>query len=472
MEHEFSDKLARLLDRVDQDDRGGQVAEMLITHPELIDCYLQQLRVHSLLEWSLGGRAALGSDEPPFECSLVDAASPTPATTSVAGRRTTARTILWSSVAVIALVVVGILYQPSVQPPVVGQLIAVGDIQWAESTAPLQVGASVRQGVLESTSGSCALRLTSGVELACDDAFRLRIVSGMHVKLERGSLRANVPDGAHGFSVDTPDMVLVDRGTEFGVKTRSGHNTKVVVFRGEVDVLAKDVADGGAPRRLVQGEAVQLVAGSEVLDRVPQVISAGVAHTWSTADDVAALFSIRDNIRASDSLKYYNIVAGGLHEDVPAWVDRLHEWNGTTAAGMPEFIRGADYVKTFNDDRYNPSFKMYVTVHRPAMLYIFVDNRIDKLPDWLVNIFEDTGEDLGLDESYRPPSRVKSARGPGKSIDSTFSIWRRKVSQPAEFEFGSMQSLPSFGMYALAAKPLDWHDSPDPKVEDATENKK
>jgi hypothetical protein len=243
--------------------------------------------------------------------------------------------------------------------------------------------------------------------------------------------------------------------TEFGVNAEAGMGTVVAVFRGEVDVRTKHLHRGGATRRLTQGEAARLLSGNSKLDRVTQVTSGGKPTNWSADGSGGALISIRDNIRAADNLKYYNIVVGGLHEDVPSWVDRVHEWNGITPDGIPEIVRGADYVQTFNDDRYNPSFRMYITVHEPATLFVLIDNRVINLPEWLVRDFRDTGEDIGLEEGLYGNYRMESARGAGQSIDQIFSIWKRIVPEPMELELGGIDSQPNYGMYGLAATPLD-----------------
>jgi hypothetical protein len=53
---------------------------------------------------------------------------------------------------------------------------------------------------------------------------------------------------------------------------------------------------------------------------------------------------------------------------------------------------------------------------------------------------------------------MKLARGTGQSIDQKFSIWRRVVHKPVVLELGSIDAPPKFGMYGLAAKPLEPSD--------------
>src|SRR5438477_11532680 len=91
---------------------------------------------------------------------------------------------------------------------------------------------------------------------------------------------------------------------------------------------------------------------------------------------------VRDNIRKGDSIKSYQIVRGGLEEDVLAFVDRNHQWNGVDAKGMPPFLVGADYIMPFNDDKFVPNLELNVRLLRPATLYVFLDNNM-VVPDWL-----------------------------------------------------------------------------------------
>jgi len=118
---------------------------------------------------------------------------------------------------------------------------------------------------------------------------------------------------------------------------------------------------------------------------------------------------VRDNIeRDPTMLSFYEIIPGGMAEDALAYVDRVaHQYNGVTAEGLPSCL-GADYVKTFNRDKYNRKLKLInsskdsersrleVTLSAPAKLYVLFDNRWPP-PRWLTREFRDTGDDIGLD---------------------------------------------------------------------------
>jgi hypothetical protein len=167
-----------------------------------------------------------------------------------------------------------------------------------------------------------------------------------------------------------------------------------------------------------------------------------------------------------------------LHEDSLAYSDNPHhQWNGLKADGLPDFLRGADYIKTFNDYRYMEYFEMKIELARPANLYVFFDDRVEP-PDWLKANFEDTGVDIGLDEGPwlmqldekdRKLDVNTTAAGGGNSIDNIFSVWRRRCVDGGTVILGNggkwgidKKGLTGKGgrtMYGVAATPLDVMES-------------
>jgi hypothetical protein len=178
---------------------------------------------------------------------------------------------------------------------------------------------------------------------------------------------------------------------------------------------------------------------------------------WSTgpsADRDAVIRSVRDNIRGLGSSKYYQIVHRGLGDDVPAYVDRLHEWNGLDPSGLPAFLRGADYIMPFNHDKFMSDLQVTVEVARDATLYIFFDNR-EAIPAWLSGQFTDTGVDIGLDECSSPRGvPLAAARGAGLSIDHRFSVWKCELARDESIQLGAMgRGKNAKAMYGIAAVP-------------------
>ena len=128
--------------------------------------------------------------------------------------------------------------------------------------------------------------------------------------------------------------------------------------------LADQIGNKSGPTRLIQGQAARVDReGDHPADHAGrsqstrQLVDRRLSCHWHQCHQ-----EVRDNIPPSDGSQYfcYQINYHGLADDVFAYADDPHQWNGLTAAGLPEFLRGADYVKTFNDYRYMNDFQMTV----------------------------------------------------------------------------------------------------------------
>lgn len=63
-------------------------------------------------------------------------------------------------------------------------------------------------------------------------------------------------------------------------------------------------------------------------------------------------------------------------EDVPAYVDRAHEWNGaTTTLPIPGYLLGGEYIMVGNDNRDNNPFQLDLYVSEPCVVFMLVDWR-------------------------------------------------------------------------------------------------
>ena len=170
--------------------------------------------------------------------------------------------------------------------------------------------------------------------------------------------------------------------------------------------------------------------------------------------------AVRDNIPRS-AWNYYEIVQCGMQEDAKAFADREeHEWNGVTTQGMPAYLLGGDYVKTFNNDKVKNDIAITVKLDRTAKLYILFDNRIPA-PAWLKKDFRLTGDEIGVDEGvYVVDGKLYSDHhlgvGPGVSIDHVSTIWERDVKGPCCVKLGPTESTTvDINMYGIVAVPVD-----------------
>ena len=124
-----------------------------------------------------------------------------------------------------------------------------------------------------------------------------------------------------------------------------------------------------------------------------------------------------------------------LEENALCFLDRTHVY-----ADIPESILGAQYVMLANDNKNMSTYELDLTIEANATLYVFVDNRmggaaggkdvepnIDGMP-WLADMgFIDTGEDIGIDESF------------DGGINQYFSIYSLQVTVGTVTIFGNTE---------------------------------
>ncbi|WP_414663663.1 FecR domain-containing protein [Horticoccus sp. 23ND18S-11] len=141
----------------------------------------------------------------------------------------------------------------------VATLVQAQNAKWSGSTLPTLEQSQLGRGMLALAEGIVTLRFNSGAIVVLEAPSKLEIVSAMNCRLLEGSLTAEVPPAAHGFSVDTADLKVVDIGTRFGVTAGSAGNSHVFVFEGEVIL---NQPDGTEVRRLTEGKSYHVASGA------------------------------------------------------------------------------------------------------------------------------------------------------------------------------------------------------------------
>jgi len=355
----------------------------------------------------------------------------------------------------------------------VARLTRVWKPKWVEPGQGLHDWSALVVGqVLEVDSGRVEIFFATGAQLILEGPFRFEIAGPNQGKVHYGNVVTRISEEARGFSLITSVGDVIDYGTEFGLEVRRQGSADLVVFDGEVGFKYPNLPAGHKSSlelgskgelRLVAGQAARIKSDGST-ERIVAVDSARFPR--AAVDDLRAsrrpvvIRGVTDNIRTPGAGPFYEIVHGGLAEDVRMYVDRTHEWNGVDEGGMPSFLLGADYVRTFNDDKIVDPFEMYVDVAGPADVYLFVDDRSGQ-PAWLTKQFTDTGLDIGADEaSYRSLNTGRlmnkhqtTTVGTGRSIDRIFSVWKQTIEKPTTITLGSIGSHLS-SMYGIAAVPL------------------
>jgi hypothetical protein len=330
--------------------------------------------------------------------------------------------------------------------------------------------ASLRQGdTIYLEEGAAELRLVTNTVAVLESPLVMQVLSVDRVRVISGNIKVEVAKGAEGFSVETASAEVIDLGTEFAVNVADG-NTDVVVYDGEVDLkLTGADASNDAERvtkRFRAGEAVH-VSDDGTLSRIVNVTRTNFAQVEQRQPLISA---VKDNVARSEIWNFYEIVPGGMGEDQQAYVDRPHEWNGATREGIPEYLGGGDYVKTFCNDKITKDLRIEVTLSRPAVLFVLFDKRAIP-PDWLTQSFEATDDDIGIDETIFDVWKQQTYGedhlevGPGNGIERRFSIWRKVVAEPGVVSLGpngtpisetkSLDLNAKMAMYGIVAIPWE-----------------
>lgn len=355
--------------------------------------------------------------------------------------------------------------------PMTAQIVRTSGIIWETPSERFYEWEQVSVGrTLRFLKGSIEVVFSQGVHVILEGPAEMTIDGPLSVNVKQGRVMARVGKEGLGFTVNTPTGRIVDQGTEFGVDINPEKGVKVVVFDGKVDVFP-DPNKTSVMVRIQQGEALSIkktgdIAPAKMVEAGHFLPAAQPRFQNYSQGSTRAILSVTDNIRDSGASKFYEIVHGGFREDVLAYVDRLHEWNGIDGNGLPNILLGGDYIRTFNNDRLLEDYQMTVEVGVPARFYVLLDRR-SNIPDWLQNDFVKTTMLVGLDEVWsrytdshiehlkrstgartdeeldalfnNSPS-VQRGSGPGVSIDNRFNVWVKELPQPGKVTLGALNS--------------------------------
>ena len=141
-------------------------------------------------------------------------------------------------------------------------LTRVVDAQWSGGNAPTK-GDFLTEGALELSSGLVQIEFLSGVSLVVEGDASFDIISPDEMRLNRGKLRAHVPEHAIGFQIHTDRGTALDLGTEFALDL-TADNCELHVIDGEVEWHPNDKEEilltGGKGLRLSDKEPATIEA--------------------------------------------------------------------------------------------------------------------------------------------------------------------------------------------------------------------
>ena len=139
----------------------------------------------------------------------------------------------------------------------VAVLLQAHEAEWDTTKRLLGLAPALYPGWLHLKSGIAQLEFYSGATVILQGPADLMLISHRG-DCSRGRLRATVPPQAQGFTIGSPKLDLVDRGTEFGLRVTEGEQTEVHVFKGKVELYDDPPKPASRPMELTTGKSVRV----------------------------------------------------------------------------------------------------------------------------------------------------------------------------------------------------------------------
>ncbi len=218
------------------DAEARQLEEAIIGDPELRRAYVEQRWLHAELLATSEELPDLLKDKPKADFP---------------------RVVGWLSAAAAIAFFASTVYliNTGESEPTVATLIEAENCRWSGSELPTAEGAKLGAGRLALTEGMATIRFDSGATVTLEAPTTLDIASSMRARLIEGSVVADVPESAHGFTIDTADTEVIDLGTRFGVTTTDLGSAHVFVFEGEVEV---NQGENPQTKLITEGQSIRI----------------------------------------------------------------------------------------------------------------------------------------------------------------------------------------------------------------------
>lgn len=146
-------------------------------------------------------------------------------------------------------------------------------VRFAEGAPFLKVGSCIEAYQEYAISeGQVQLLFANGAEVILTGPAVFESEGDEHLAVRYGACSVFAPEGAEGFTVETPLSNVVDYGTRFSVNVSDAGNTDVQVIEGETDVrpIKLDAHSDVSAKRLTKGMAQRLTTNNGlVVDEIP-----------------------------------------------------------------------------------------------------------------------------------------------------------------------------------------------------------
>lgn len=294
---EFDDAVAAVCHGSMTAAQAQALNQLLLSHPHARDEYLLRVELHARLasDTDLSCQSAQASVGSCIPVPQMDGQRPQAAPAPASATTRTRRTRLLALAACVALLASGAwglwlreqANRTATISPAVAMLTRVVNAHWGGDTAPPRVGSALEPGWLRLESGLAQVVFYSGARVVIEGPAELRLLSATEAVCRTGRLLANVPPPARGFRLETGQLTVVDRGTQFGIAA-GPDRTEVHVFEGNVELVSR-----AAGNHLLRDEQAALA-----LEQAPLRIIA------ANPDTFAFLLEFQQHSLASEAYRY------------------------------------------------------------------------------------------------------------------------------------------------------------------------
>lgn len=262
---EWETLLDRAVSGILSDDEARKLNTLLKSDTNRLDDYIRYVDMHGSLYQEPLLAVAGGED------SMIDFE------TIKSLRAKIGNIAFWKRIAVVASAAALIAFSLNVWQVIPGS--SYGDFERAEYLGIMTsmqtkddssehfVGKGLQRGLFKLDRGNAQLRLDNGVELSMRGPVEFDLIGLDHISLITGQVTANVPPQAIGFRIDTPDMEVVDLGTEFALKVDSSGQSRLHVLEGEVEArLISGLENESNPLVIAKGRLGELAQSPSYLE--------------------------------------------------------------------------------------------------------------------------------------------------------------------------------------------------------------
>lgn len=155
--------------------------------------------------------------------------------------------LAWTAAAVTAIALsLVVVFQLVLSSPAAETFATISTTEgsrWASTTLPTTDDARIGSGRVRLADGIATFHFDNGAKVDIEGPADFEILSAMKCRLYDGKLVATITPQSKGFTVDTPDAVLIDQGTSFGVNVTQQGVSSLQVFEGLVDVQHRETGE-------------------------------------------------------------------------------------------------------------------------------------------------------------------------------------------------------------------------------------